>query len=76
MRTTLMLDDDIHAAAKQIARESGRTFGEVISRLVRRGLSTEPRFDRIDDLPVFPVGPSATAIPGTRAKEILDEEGS
>ncbi len=71
-----MLDDDIYAVAKQIAQKSGRTFGEVISRLVRRALAAEPRFDRIDDLPVFPVRPNATAIPGTRAKEILDEEGS
>jgi hypothetical protein len=39
MRTTLDIDDDLLAAAKEIARREGRTAGEVVSRLLRQSLS-------------------------------------
>ncbi len=38
MRTTLELDDDLLAAAKQVARENGETLGQVISELARQSL--------------------------------------
>ena len=41
MRTTLELDDDILAAAKEIAAARGLTAGKVVSDLVRKAL--EPR---------------------------------
>jgi len=36
VRTTLDIDDDLLAAAKELARREGRTAGEVVSRLLRR----------------------------------------
>jgi hypothetical protein len=39
MRTTLELDDDLLATAKQLARQQGATLGEVISELARKSLS-------------------------------------
>lgn len=38
MRTTLDIADDVLQAAKERARREGRTAGEVISDLARRGL--------------------------------------
>jgi hypothetical protein len=38
MRTTLDIDDDVLAAAKDIARAEKRTAGEVISALARKAL--------------------------------------
>lgn len=38
MRTTLDIEDDVLLAAKERARREGRTAGEVISELARRGL--------------------------------------
>lgn len=38
MRTTLDIDDDVLLAAKERARREGRTAGEVVSALARRGL--------------------------------------
>ena len=73
MRTTVMIEDDVYARAKQIAENSGRTLGEVISRLARKGLASEPSFDIKNGVPVFRIGNSAEKIPG-RAAEILDEE--
>ena len=39
MRTTLDLDSDLVAAAKQVARKRGVSLGQVISELARRSLT-------------------------------------
>ncbi|MBM3266039.1 MAG: antitoxin [Candidatus Sericytochromatia bacterium] len=39
MRTTLNIDDDVLAAAKERARRERRSAGEVLSELARRGLT-------------------------------------
>jgi len=39
MRTTLDIDDDLLAAAKEIARRERRTAGEVVSRMMRQSLT-------------------------------------
>ncbi len=39
MRTTLDIDDDLLAAAKEIARIEGATAGQVVSRLLRHSLT-------------------------------------
>jgi hypothetical protein len=41
MRTTLDIDDDILQAAKELARAEGKTAGQVLSDLARKGL-TQP----------------------------------
>ncbi|MBC3760586.1 ribbon-helix-helix domain-containing protein [Quadrisphaera oryzae] len=38
MRTTLTIDDDVLAVAKERARQTGKTTGEVISELARQAL--------------------------------------
>lgn len=42
MRTTLDIDDDVLQAAKEIARRTHRTAGEVVSALARTALTTLP----------------------------------
>ena len=42
MRTTLDIDDDVLAAAKDLAKAEGKTVGTIISELARREL-TMPR---------------------------------
>lgn len=39
MRTTLDIDDDLLAAAKDLARRERSTAGQVVSRLLRRSLT-------------------------------------
>lgn len=39
MRTTLDIADDVLLAAKELARREGKTAGQVLSELARRGLS-------------------------------------
>ncbi|MFO7763776.1 MAG: CopG family transcriptional regulator [Wenzhouxiangellaceae bacterium] len=40
MRTTLDIDDELLAAAKELARRQGTTAGRVVSDLLRRALTT------------------------------------
>jgi hypothetical protein len=69
-----MIEDVVYATAKQIAQNSGRTLGEVISQLARKGLVSEPSFDMKNGISVFRIRNSGAKIPGSRATEILDEE--
>lgn len=39
MRTTLDIEDDVLQAAKELAQQEGRTAGQVLSELARRGLA-------------------------------------
>jgi hypothetical protein len=39
MRTTLELDDDLIAAARQLARQQGVTLGQLMSDLARQSLA-------------------------------------
>jgi hypothetical protein len=39
MRTTLDIGDDVLQAAKELARREGRTAGEVLTDLARKGLA-------------------------------------
>jgi predicted CopG family antitoxin len=76
MRTTVMIDDDVYVKVRQMAEDSGRTFGQVISQLARKGLlsdlsrhseaKAEPLFDT--GAPVFRVLIGAAMIPGNRAR--------
>lgn len=52
MRTTLDIDDDVLAAAKERARREHKSMGQVVSELVRQAL-TAPR---------EPVGPAPSAV--------------
>ena len=58
MRTTLDIDDDVVAAAREFAAAERRSLGAVISELARRGL-TPARIEAEDGLPVIRV-PSGT----------------
>ncbi|MEP7294580.1 MAG: CopG family transcriptional regulator [Burkholderiales bacterium] len=42
MRTTLEIDDDLLAAAKELARREGATAGQIVSRLLRSSLTGAP----------------------------------
>jgi uncharacterized protein YggE len=75
MRTTLALADDVYEAAKTLAEASGRSLGEVVSVLARRGLSPQPVIAREGDFPVFAVPANAPIIPGNRASQLMADEG-
>lgn len=51
MRTTLDIDEDVLEAAKALARREKRTAGEVVSRLLRDGLTRAPAPETIAEPP-------------------------
>ena len=75
MRTTLTLPDDVHAAVKVLADASGRPMSEVVSELIRRALKPETDPVVVDGLPLFSVAAGSEMIPGSRASELLANEG-
>ncbi len=73
MRTTLEIDDDIVAAAKELATAERRSLGAVISELARRGL-TPARIEADDGLPVIRVPTGTPAITAEMVRRALDED--
>ena len=72
MRTTLVVDDDVLAAARTLAAEQDTSIGRALSDLARRGmLPREPR--RESSLPVFNVASDAPPITPNRVSDALDE---
>ncbi|MFQ5744538.1 MAG: antitoxin [Acidobacteriota bacterium] len=70
----MRIDDDVLRAAKSIAASQGRSLGEVLSQLARRGLQPrEPR--RAGLVPVFEIDPGAPRLTPEMVREALDDAG-
>jgi hypothetical protein len=72
VRTTLDIDDDVVAAARELAADERRSLGSVISELARRGL-TPARVEVAEDLPVVRVPVGTPAITPEMVRRALDE---
>lgn len=73
MRTTLSLDDDVVAAARELADAQQRSLGSVISELARRGL-TPAKVDASGTLPVIRVPAGTAPITPEMVRRALDED--
>jgi hypothetical protein len=75
MRTTLDIEDDVLLAAKELAKLEGRTAGEVLSTLARKGLAAgaPKKFSLREGVPVFPS--RGEIITSEKVREIMDKEG-
>lgn len=73
MRTTLQLDDDVLAAARELAAIEGRSIGAVVSELARRGL-TPARISSDDLLPTIHVPAGSASITPEMVRRALDED--
>lgn len=73
MRTTLDIDDDIVAAARELAAYERRSLGAVISELARRGL-TPSRVEASMGLPVIHVPAGTPPITPEMVRRALDED--
>jgi hypothetical protein len=74
MRTTLTLEDDVAQAAQSLARASGRSFGQVVSELMRRGLQSGSIKRSGKGVPTFAVDRHEEIIPSDRAATMLADE--
>lgn len=73
MRTTLRIDDDVVAAARELAGDEQRSLGSVISELARRGL-TPAKVDVSGDLPVIRVPAGTAPITQEMVRRAFDED--
>lgn len=75
MRTTLKIDDDIYRAARSIAAEHGKTIGDVISALARRGLRPAIPMQSRKGFPVFDVSPEAAPLTPEMVRQAVEDSG-
>ena len=74
MRTTLNLDDDVLAAAWDLARMQRRSLGEVISALARLARSANGvRPDARNSIPLLPHAVCATTVTLTLDNRLRDQ---
>jgi hypothetical protein len=74
MRTTLSIDDDVLAAAKDLAARENKTLGEVISALTRRALRpSQPTSGTRNGVPLLPLRPDATPVTMEQVNRLRDE---
>jgi hypothetical protein len=73
VRTTLEIDDDVVAAARELAAQDRRSLGSVISELARRGL-TPARVVAEGVLPVIRVPEGSPPITPEMVRRALDED--
>lgn len=74
MRTTLAIDDDILAAAKQMAERQRLSLGEVISALARQSLHKGPRgSDTRNGIPLLPRRSGVPAVTLKLVNQLRDE---
>ncbi len=74
MRTTLAIDDDILAAAKEIAATEQKSVGEVISALARNGMRPiNTRRKTRNGIPLLAVRPGAQRVTSELVHQLQDE---
>lgn len=77
MRTTVTISDELLAAARRRARESGRSLGAVIDAALRRDLAAPPPGIERPEVPVFRDGtgprPGVDLTSNQALHEALDE---
>lgn len=73
MRTTLDIDDDVMAAARELAAVERRSLGAVVSELARRGL-TPARVAVDAGFPVVRVPAGTAPITPEMVRRALDED--
>jgi hypothetical protein len=74
MRTTLSIDDDVLAAAKELATIERKSVGEVISALARRALRpAETHRKTRNGVPLLPVNPKTPRVTSELVHQLRED---
>lgn len=74
MRTTLAIDDDVLAAAKEMAATERKSVGKVISALARQAMRpTPPSGKTRNGVPLLVLRPGAPRITSELVRQLQDE---
>ena len=75
MRTTLDLDDDVLQAAKELGEYYGKTAGQMVSELVRKGLAPKEPLPKVrNGVPLLRRRPGGPIMTMKRVNELRDDE--
>lgn len=74
MRTTLVIDDDVLSAAKEMAVSEGKSVGEVISSLARQAMApAESRLKTRNGVPLLHVRKGAPRVTSELVHQLREE---
>ncbi len=74
MRTTLAIDDDVLAVAKEMAGIQKKSVGEVISLLARKALRpTDSAPKTRNGIPLLPVNPSSPRVTSELVQQLRED---
>ena len=74
MRTTLAIDDDVLAVAKELALSQNKTIGEVISNLARSALRPPDAIRKHrNGVPLLPLTPDAARVTSELVRQLREE---
>ena len=73
MRTTLDIDDDVLAAARELANRSGLSMGKVLSELARNYLTEPIDGQTRNGVPLFPRGVGGTVVTLELVNQLRDD---
>jgi len=74
LRTTLAIDDDVLAAAKEMAECEHKSLGEVISALARHALRpTQPVHPTRNGIPLLAVRPGTSRVTSELVRRLEEE---
>lgn len=73
MRTTLTIDDDVLAVARALAAQTGKSLGDAVSELARRGFSPRLKIDEKNGIPHFRVPEGTPPITDEDVRKALSD---
>jgi hypothetical protein len=73
MRTTVVIDDDVLAAAKAIARLKNQTIGKVVSELARSALHPPAPASERNGIALLPLARPGAIVTSEIVNELRDE---
>lgn len=74
MRTTIDLPDDLHRIVTSLARHTGRSLGQTVAELLRRGLAAAEPANRVAEAhAVYSLHPQ-TGLPVVASKQPVTED--
>jgi hypothetical protein len=74
VRTTLAIDDDVLAAAREMAETERKSVGEVISALARRALQPASSGGATrNGVPLLPIRPNAPRVTSELVRQLQEE---
>lgn len=74
MQTTLAIDDDVLAAAKEIAATEQKSAGEVIPTLARTAMRTHPSNRKTrNGVPLLPLRPGSLRVASELVRQLQEE---